>query len=181
MAFKITDPQMSGLLPIGNIDTGTLPPNGATAGVTAPMFPGMIVQGSDPVFGAGEFILLAGVANTLVGSVVSFNLATFVTALCAATVATPVHIAVAMSANTSATNWAWYQISGVATAVKVNAAAVTAGKPVGIQTAGKINSSKTGLEVDGSSAVSVVAGTTSAPLLTGTVMLNRSHKQGRVS
>jgi len=178
MAFKITDPQMSGLLPIGNIDTGTLPPNGATAAVTSPMFPGMIVQGVDPVFGAGEFILLAGVANTLVGSVVSYNLTTFVTALCAATAALPVPIAVAMSANTSATNWAWYQISGVATCVKAAASKVTTGAAVGIQTAGKINGTAVGLEVEGAVAVSILS---SATVTIGTVMLTRPHKQGRIT
>jgi hypothetical protein len=42
--------------------------NGSSAIPTPPLTLGMIVQAVDPTFGTGEFILLAGVASTAVGS-----------------------------------------------------------------------------------------------------------------
>ena len=61
MAFTIIDPQL-GQLPIANTDAGYTPGNASSAIPTPPLVPGMIVQGQDPTFGVGEFILLAGVA-----------------------------------------------------------------------------------------------------------------------
>ncbi len=65
---------------------------------------------SDETYGPGEFIYLAGVASTAVGSVVTFNLDNGTTALAVANAVGPV--AVAMSANTAATSYGWYQIYG---------------------------------------------------------------------
>lgn len=67
---------------------------------------------SDDTYGPGEFIYLAGVASTAVGSWVTYNQDDGTTALLAANAIGPV--AIAMSANTSATSYGWYQIYGKA-------------------------------------------------------------------
>jgi hypothetical protein len=67
---------------------------------------------SDDTYGPGEFIYLAGVASTAVGSWVTFNLDDGTTALLAANAIGPV--AISMSANTAATSYGWYQIYGKA-------------------------------------------------------------------
>lgn len=72
---------------------------------------GLIVQAADPVYGVGEFIYLRGVANTVVGSWVTYNLDDGSTTLLAPNAIGPV--AVAMSANV-ANQFGWYQISGKA-------------------------------------------------------------------
>lgn len=73
---------------------------------------GKVVDASDPVYGAGQFIYLKGVASTAVGSWVTFNADDGTTALLAANAIGPV--GVAMSANTAATSYGWYQIYGKA-------------------------------------------------------------------
>lgn len=72
---------------------------------------GTIVRAEDPTYGAGEFIYLAGVASTAVGSWVTINLDDGSTTLLAANAIGPV--GVAMSANV-ASQYGWYQISGKA-------------------------------------------------------------------
>lgn len=72
---------------------------------------GTIVRAVDPVYGAGEFIYLKGVASTAVGSWVTYNSDDFSTALLAANAIGPV--AVSMSANV-ASQYGWYQIQGKA-------------------------------------------------------------------
>jgi hypothetical protein len=67
---------------------------------------------SDETYGPGEFIYLAGVASTAIGSWVTFNLDDGTTALLAANAIGPV--AISMSANTAATSYGWYQIYGKA-------------------------------------------------------------------
>lgn len=73
---------------------------------------GRIVQAQHQTYGSGEFIYLKGVASTAVGSWVTYNLDDMTTTLLAANAIGPV--AVAMSANTAATSFGWYQISGKA-------------------------------------------------------------------
>lgn len=72
---------------------------------------GTIVRAEDPVYGAGEFIYLKGVASTAIGSWVTYSYDDGSTALLAANAIDPV--AVAMSANV-ANQYGWYQISGKA-------------------------------------------------------------------
>jgi len=72
---------------------------------------GLIVQAKDPTYGMGEFIYLKGVANTAIGSWVTFNADDYSTTLLAANAIGPV--AVAMSANV-ANQYGWYQITGKA-------------------------------------------------------------------
>lgn len=66
----------------------------------------------DETYGPGEFIYLAGVASTAIGSWVTYNQDDNTTALLAANAIGPV--AIAMAANTSATSYGWYQIYGKA-------------------------------------------------------------------
>ena len=82
-----------------------------TGGGTALPPLGTIVQANDPTYGAGEFIFLAGVASTVVGSAVVYNTDDFSTILTVADVIGPV--AIAMSANING-QYGWYQISGKA-------------------------------------------------------------------
>jgi hypothetical protein len=76
---------------------------------------GKIVHAIDPAIGEGEFIYLKGVSSTVVGSWVRYNYETGVTTLLVPDIIGPV--AVAMSANNSTSNYGWYQISGLATAL----------------------------------------------------------------
>lgn len=72
---------------------------------------GTIVTAVDPVYGAGEFIYLKGLAATAVGTWVTYNSDDFSSTLLAANAIGPV--AIAMSACV-ASNYGWYQIQGKA-------------------------------------------------------------------
>lgn len=84
---------------------------------------GTIIRASDATLGEGEFIYLEGVANTKAGSLVIYNNSAGTTTLAPNTANLAEPLAVAMAACT-ASNFGWYQISGIATilktAVKVN-------------------------------------------------------------
>jgi hypothetical protein len=73
---------------------------------------GLVVKTFDPTYGNGEHIYLKGVASTAVGSWVLYNEDDWTTSLLAANDIG--QVAVAMSANTSASNGGWYQIKGKA-------------------------------------------------------------------
>jgi hypothetical protein len=79
---------------------------------------GLIVKAVDPTLGAGEFIYLKGVASTVVGSWVTYNPDSWTTALIVPDVIGPV--AVAMSANDTATAYGWYQIGGKGSAASAD-------------------------------------------------------------
>jgi hypothetical protein len=74
---------------------------------------GTRVRAIDPTYGEGSFIYLQGVANTAVGSWVTYNRETGATALIAPNAIGPV--AVAMSANV-ASQYGWYQTDGLGNA-----------------------------------------------------------------
>lgn len=97
------------------IGAGPLTDIGSTA-----LWPlGTIVEGQDSTLGAGEFIYLAGVANTEAGSVVKYNSTTGTTTLVPTTAGGQGYpVAVAMAANASASTYGWYQIAGTALVVK---------------------------------------------------------------
>jgi hypothetical protein len=136
----------------------------------------MIVKAVDPTLGEGEFILLQGVASTVVGSVVTYNATTWATTLAAVGTNKPQPIAFAMSANNATTTWGWYQISGIAVAVKTSALALASNAAVGVLTIGKIAATGTGKEVQG--ALTVAKATTPK---TVQLIINRPHMQGRVT
>ncbi len=182
MAFTISD-HVIAPLPIGVIDTGITAPvsvsNGSTTTIpTPPLMPGMVVSAFDPTYGMGEFILLKGVANTAVGSAVIYNTTSYTTTLAPTTQNLGQPVAFAMSANTSSSNWAWYQIEGVAVAVK-NATAVGNNVAIGISSAsaGKVAAATSGRQILGArTANSTVSATTTIGLV-----INRPHLQGRVT
>ncbi len=98
MAFKMTERL------VGNQAIAT---NSSTA--QHPL--GAIFQAHDPDYFSGEFIYLKGVADTAVGSWVTYNLDDCSTALLAANAIGPVGVAMAA---TVANEYGWYHIQGKA-------------------------------------------------------------------
>ena len=165
MAYTISTP-LVGAQPIGVTSTTQLQPTG------------QIVRAIDPTYGEGEFIYLKGVANTVVGSIVTYNTSAGTTTLAPAGSNKPQPVAVAMSANV-ANQWGWYQISGIAVVAKAATVSLAAGVAVGVQSTGVINASASGKEVQGA-LVAAVASAASGRT-TVQVVVNRPHMQGRVS
>jgi hypothetical protein len=106
---------------------------------------GTIVRAYDTTLGEGEFIYLAGVSATAVGSLVYYNPLAGTSTLTPNTGSTNYPVAVAMSANLK-TQYGWYQINGVATilktAVKISPSSkiwqsATTGRVFSTSTAGK--------------------------------------------
>ena len=75
MAYTF-DEAKAGLLQIANTDSGVTMANGTAAIPTPPAVLGMVVRAFDPTYGEGEFILLLGVASTVIGSMVTYNATT---------------------------------------------------------------------------------------------------------
>ncbi len=98
MAYIIQNP-FAGMQPIAVTDTTQNHALGTKA------------WANDPTYGSGVFIYLKGVASTVIGSWVKFNLDDGTTSLLAAIDIGPV--GVAMSANV-ASQYGWYQIYGKA-------------------------------------------------------------------
>lgn len=139
---------------------------------------GTVVCGVDPTYGEAEFIYLLGVANTAVGSIVTYDANTHQTVLCAVGGNIPRPIAVAMSANV-ANQYGWYQISGIAVCKKSCTISLAAGAAVGVLTTGLIAGTGSGKELAGAAVAAVASAT--AGRTTVLVSLNRPHKQGRVT
>jgi predicted RecA/RadA family phage recombinase len=139
---------------------------------------GTIVKGVDPTYGEGEFIYLLGVASTAVGSIVTYDPDTFLTTLCAVGGAIPRPIAVAMSANV-ASQYGWYQISGVATCKKQCTVSLAAGAAVGVLSTGLIAGTGSGKEIYGAAVAAVASA--AAGRVSVRVMIARPHKQGRLT
>jgi hypothetical protein len=106
---------------------------------------GSTIRAYDQTLGEGQFVYLEGVVGTVVGTLVTYNNLAATTTLVPNTASTNDPVAVAMSANV-ASQYGWYQISGVATilksAAKINpgsklAISATAGVVLGGSTAGK--------------------------------------------
>ena len=136
---------------------------------------GRIVQAADPDYGVGEFIYLTGVASTIVGSVVEYD-TTFQTGLASIALATPRPLAVSMSAN-GASQYGWYQISGLAIVAKASALSLAAGAAIGA-TSGFAVAGATALLVQGALVATTVAGGSTT---TVEVMINRPTGPGAVA
>lgn len=134
---------------------------------------GTVVRASDPTLGEAEFIYLQGIGSTVVGSIVSYGV-TFVTALDTAAATGPSNpLAIAMSANV-ASQYGWYQISGMAVATKADTVSFAAG--AGFTTsAGLAVAVVTGRCVLGG-VVRVVASAKTA-VTTVALAINRPHNQ----
>ena len=139
---------------------------------------GTIVRGKDPTYGEGEFIYLLGVASTAVGSVVTYDASTYLTVLSAVGGNIPRPIAIAMSANV-ASQYGWYQISGVAVCKKTCTISLAAGAAVAVLTTGLIAGTGSGKEIQGAAVAAVASAT--AGRTTVKVMISRPTKQGRVT
>lgn len=164
MAYSIVS--YPGAQPIANTETTAKHPLGT------------IVKGIDPTYGEGEFVYLLGVANTAVGSVVTYDATTYQTVLSAVGGNIPRPIAVACSANVAA-QYGWYQISGMAVVKKTCTVSLAAGAAVAVLTTGLIAGTGSGKEIQGAVVAAVASAT--AGRTTVTVMLSRPTKQGRVT
>lgn len=139
---------------------------------------GTIVVATDPTYGQGEFIYLLGVASTAVGSIVTYDAITWLTVLSAVGGYIPRPIAVAMSANV-ASQYGWYQVSGVAVCKKQCTVSLAAGAAVAVLSTGLIAGTGSGKEIQGAVVAAVASAT--AGKTTVSVMLNRPTKQGRIT
>jgi hypothetical protein len=137
---------------------------------------GTIMRGKDPSLGGGEFVYLIGVANTLVGSAVIYDVASHQTTLAPIGANKPSPVAFAMSAN-PAGQFGWYQVSGMATAAKASATVLSAGVAVGIAAPGLVAASAAGQEIAGALTAAACA---NGELV---VLLHISHPtmQGRIT
>lgn len=156
-----------GVGPLTNIDTTKLWPLG------------MVVRGNDATLGGGEFIYLAGVAGTRVGSLVTWDPVNGTTTLSPNTANLAQPVAVAMSANNSSTTYGWYQVGGAAAIFK---SAIKINPNVAIflsSTAGQIQpTAASGKEILGARTVN--AATVASATSTVNVLINRPHAQGQV-
>ena len=165
MAYTISTP-LVGAQPIAVTDT------------TQNHAVGTIVRGVDPTYGEAEFIYLKGVASTTVGSIVTYNTSSGTTALAPVGTNKPQPVAVAMSANV-ASQYGWYQISGIAVVAKSATVSLAANVAIGVKTIGLVASTGSGKEVQGALVAAAASNTTGR--ITVKVVINRPHLQGRVS
>ena len=178
MAYSFTE-NRAGMLQIANTDSGVTMANGTSAIPTPPATLGQVVRAFDPTYGEGEFILLVGVASTVVGSLVTYNATTYQTTLSANTANQATPVAVAMAANTAGL-FGWYQIGGLAV-VKKTAVATNAQVAVyQSATAGRIMATAaSGKQVLGARSANLA--TVASTVSTVIVSINRPHLQGAVA
>jgi hypothetical protein len=162
MTFVITD-QIVGTQPIEETST------------TALHALGTIVKAQDPTYLGGEFIYLKGVASTVVGSWVTYNMDDGSTTLLAANAIGPV--AVAMSINV-ANQYGWYQITGAAAVKAPNAMVVGADVFMLAATPGSVDDAAVNGEQVLGAVVSTTTGTPSAGL--AVIQINRPVLQGQI-
>lgn len=123
------------------------------------------------VEGEGEFIYLAGVSATAVGSLVTYNNLGATSTLVPNTASQNVPVAVAMSANIKG-NFGWYQIAGNAVILKTAVKVSPASKVAISATAGRVLAGSTaGKQI--MNAISVNAATVASATSTVTVQINR--------
>jgi hypothetical protein len=176
MAYSFTE-NRAGMLQIANTDAGVTMANGTSAIPTPPATLGQVVRAFDPTYGEGEFILLVGVASTVVGSLVTYNTTTYQTALSPNTANLAQPVAVAMSANLAA-SFGWYQIGGLAV-VKKTAVKTLTNVPMFLSaTAGRIMATAaSGKQILGARSANLA--TVTATTSTVIVSINRPHAQGQ--
>jgi hypothetical protein len=172
MAFKPAE-TFQGVVDFTNID--------ASAARTVTV--GLIVRGIDTASGqgAGEFIYLPGVASLAVGSVVTYNPLKPSVTLAPHTANLDSPLAVAMSANTAATSYGWYQISGVATISRITGAKTSPSVPLYLSaTAGSVQSvASAGKQLV--NCITVNAATVASATTTIQALINRPFAQGAIT
>ena len=137
---------------------------------------GTIVRAKDPTYGEGEFIYLTGIGSTTVGSIVNYD-DSYTTALNTTGLATPRPLAIAMSANV-ASQYGWYQISGLAIASKANSVSFAKGAALG-SGSGLAVAVASGIIING--ALVAVVASAKSDVTTVKVMINRPHDPSDVS
>ena len=177
MAYTFDD-NKAGLLQIAVTDAGVTMANGTSAIPTPPAVLGQVEHAFDPTYGAGEFILLVGVASTTIGSLVTYDGTTYQTILAATTSNQARPVAVAMSANLAG-SFGWYQIEGTAVAVKSTSTKFNATVALGVFSTGKVGATGSGKEILGARTAN--AATVASATTTVNVVMNRPHLQGRVT
>ena len=177
MAYTFDDP-IAGYLQIAVADDGVTMTNGSSAIPTPPNVLGKIVCGFDPTYGEGEFIMLKGVASTIVGSLVTYDGTTYQTTLAAVTANQARPVAVAMAA-VGAAQFGWYQIAGTAVVARTTGVRLSPTVAVGVTSIGKVAASSSGKEILG--ARSANAATVASATATVAVVMNRPHLQGRTT
>lgn len=138
---------------------------------------GKTVKAKDPTYGEGEFIYLLGAANTVVGSLVTYNATTYQTVLEPGSADdTGAPLAVAMSANVAG-QYGWYQMEGLAVIKKV---AVAFSPQVALfvsGTAGRVTSvSSAGEQVVGARSANLASVTSTTSTITA--LINRPSRTG---
>jgi hypothetical protein len=139
---------------------------------------GTILRAVDTTYGEGEFIYLKGVASTAVGSTATYNTTSYTTALAPVGANKAQPIAWAMSACV-ASEYGWYQISGMPVAKKTCTVSLAANAAVGVLTVGLVAGTGSGKEIHGALVAAVASAT--AGRTTVTLVANRPHMQGRVT
>ena len=177
MAYTVDD-NKAGLLQIAVTDAGVTMANGTSAIPTPPAVLGQVERAFDPTYGAGEFILLVGVASTTIGSLVTYDGTTYQTTLAATTSNQARPVAVAMSANLAG-SFGWYQIEGTAVCAKSTSSNFAATVAVGVKSTGKVGATGSGKEILGARTAN--AATVASATTTVNVVMNRPHLQGRVT
>jgi hypothetical protein len=140
---------------------------------------GTIIRAHSDTYGEGEFIYLLGVASTVVGSIVKYNATSYLTVLLVNTAGQAVPLAVAMSANV-ASQYGWYQISGLAVIKKTSVAVTPQVKLYISATAGRVKViASAGLEILNcrTANLTTIVTTTS----TVTALINRPFAQGQIT
>lgn len=165
MAYRLYTP-LAGTQPVATTDTVQNHPLGE------------ITAGIDPVYGAGEFIYLKGVASTQVGTLVQYDPYLATTTIAPATGGHSGPLAVAMSANV-ANQYGWYQISGTAAVRAPNAMTPGANVFMLAATPGSVDDAG----VNGEQVLNAVATTTTGTPSTGLalVTINRPFLQGQIT
>jgi len=142
---------------------------------------GEIIRAIDPTLGGGEFIYLYGVANTITGSLVTYDPVNGTTTLSATSgnnLDKP--LAVAMSACVSG-YYGWYQIAGAAV-IKKGAVSVSPGVPLYLSTvtAGRVTSlASPGRQLV--NCIAVNAATVASATSTITALMQRPFAQGAIT
>lgn len=138
---------------------------------------GTIAAGRHPTYGGGEFIYLKGVASTVVGSLVDYDLNAATSTLSPATGGTG-QVAVSMSANV-ASQFGWYQIAGTAAVKAPNAAVVGADVFMLAATPGSVDDAAVAGEQILNAKFLSTTGTPSTGL--ALIQINRPFHQGQIT
>jgi hypothetical protein len=140
---------------------------------------GTIITAYDQTLGGGEFIYLLGVASTVVGNTVTYSTTTYQTTLSPNTAQNVNPIAVAMSANV-ASQYGWYQISGLATVKKTAVQVLPNAKIFQSGTAGRwFTTSTAGMHIIGARGANLT--TVTSTTSTFVVLINRPSQTDQLA